>query len=163
METQQKHEQVGVTTVETNDHRHLVEPYKERPTIELKQGVVACPFCGNPQFRRSRLRFSDLLEILMLRYPVRCTRCAQRQFTDIYVAMMSYPPKHHGGRSAQDETSWKNWTGPSTTVQTARPLSTAMEPKARNLERISETHRISKVHNVFPQSSTEEHEEEGPA
>jgi len=106
----QKKEDIGVTTVEPNDYRHLVQPYKERPTVELKQGEVACPFCGNPQFRRSRLRFVDLFEILMLRYPVRCTRCAKRQFTDIYIAMMSYPAKFHGASVAQNNTTWKSWT-----------------------------------------------------
>ena len=115
----QKQEDIGVTTVEPNNYRHLVQPYNERPTVELKQGEVACPFCGNSQFRRSRLRFVDLLEVLMLRYPVRCTRCAKRQFTDIYIAMMSYPAKFHGGSVAQGDTSWKNWTDRSTPITKA--------------------------------------------
>lgn len=114
----QKQEEIGVTTVEPNSYRHLVQPYKERPTVELKQGEVACPSCGNPQFRRSRLRFVDLFEVLMLRYPVRCTRCAKRQFTDIYIALMSYPAKFHGGSVAQNDTTWKSWTDKTTVAKT---------------------------------------------
>jgi uncharacterized Zn-finger protein len=131
MGTPQRQQEIGVTTVETNDHRHLVQPYGERPKVELKQGEVVCPFCGNPQFRRSKLRFMDLFEVLMLRYPVRCTRCAKRQFTDIYIAMLSYPPKYHGGGVGQGETSWKNWTGPSAPGQAARPSSMAMGSKSQ--------------------------------
>lgn len=133
MNTQEKQELVGVTTVESNDRRHLVQPYQDRPTVELRKGAVGCPFCGNSRFRRSRLRFTDLVEVLMLRYPVRCTRCSQRQFTDLYIAMMSYPPKYRGERMAQGQDSWKNWTGQSAPSSSVRPLSTAMEPKAHNL------------------------------
>ena len=126
---------IGVTTVETNDRRHLVQPYTERPVVELAEGVVACPFCGNPRFRRSRLRFADMAEILMLRYPVRCTRCSQRQFTDFNIAMLSYPPKRTGARAAEGSDTWKNWTDPSLPGQpVARPLSTALGPRARNLD-----------------------------
>ncbi|HEY9136650.1 MAG TPA: hypothetical protein VIM67_00140 [Terriglobus sp.] len=143
MDSQQKQELVGVTTVESNDRRHLVQPYQDRPTVELRKGAVGCPFCGNSHFRRSRLRFTDLAEILMLRYPVRCTRCSQRQFTDLYIAMMSYPPKFRGERMAQDHDSWKNWTGQSASSSSVRPLSTAMEPKARNLNPSSSTHAVA--------------------
>lgn len=140
METPQKPELVGVTTVESNDRRHLVQPYQDRPTVELRRGAVGCPFCGNGQFRRSRLRFTDLAEMLMLRYPVRCTRCSQRQFTDLYIAMMSYAPKYRGEKLTQGQDSWKSWTGQTSHSQSVRPLTTALEPKARNLNPISGSH-----------------------
>ena len=143
MDSQQKQEQVGVTTGESNDRRHLVQPYQDRPTVELRKGAVGCPFCGNAQFRRSRLRFTDLAEVLMLRYPVRCTRCSQRQFTDLYIAMMAYPPKYRGSRAAQNQDSWKSWTAQSASSSNARPLSTATEPKANNLNTISGSHAVA--------------------
>ncbi|AFL90297.1 hypothetical protein Terro_4090 [Terriglobus roseus DSM 18391] len=125
---------IGVTTVEANHRRHLVRPYEDRPVVELAEGVVACPLCGNPRFRRSRLRFTDFAEILMMRYPVRCTRCGQRQYTDFNVAMMSFPPRPVGGHRAERQDTWKNWTDPSMPSQpVARPLSTAQGPRARNL------------------------------
>lgn len=143
METREQQEWVGVTTVESNDRRHLVQPYQERPTVELRKGAVGCPFCGNAHFRRSRLRFTDLAEVLMLRYPVRCTRCSQRQYTDLYIAMLSASPKFRGERLAQGQDSWKNWTGQTATSPSVRPLSTAMEPRARNLNPTSGSHAIA--------------------
>lgn len=124
---------IGVTNNEAGDRRHLVRPYEDRPVVELSQGTVACPFCGNGNFRRSRLRFSDLLEMLLLRYPVRCTRCSQRQFVEISIALLSFAPKHVGPRPATGQDTWQNWTatGP---LQAARPLSTALVPKSRKLE-----------------------------
>jgi hypothetical protein len=32
---------------------------------------------------------ADLPEILMFRYPMRCTRCGQRRYTHLHVAMLS--------------------------------------------------------------------------
>jgi ribosomal protein L37E len=84
---------IGVTTVEVGERRHLVQPYAERPVLQRARGVVACAFCGNPQFRRSRLRASDIPELLMLRYPLRCTRCGQRQYNNLYVALLAYGPR----------------------------------------------------------------------
>ncbi|SEC06538.1 hypothetical protein [Terriglobus roseus] len=125
---------IGVTTAEVNDRRYLVRPYDDKPVVEVAEGVVACLHCGNPSFRRSRLRFTDILEVLMMRYPVRCTRCGQRQYTDFNVAMLSFPPRSAGPR-ADDQESWKRWTDPSLPGQAlARPLSTALGPRAQRLE-----------------------------
>jgi len=143
MENPAKQVQIGVTTVESNDRRHLVQPYQDRPTVELRKGSVGCPFCGNAHFRRSRLRFTDLAEVMMLRYPVRCTRCSQRQFTDLYIAMLSHAPKYRGERLAQGPDSWKSWTGQTSPSLSVRPLSTAMEPKARNLTQSSGDHAVA--------------------
>ena len=125
---------IQVTNNDVPERRHLVQPYGERPVVELAQGVVACPICGNNHFRRSRPRFGDLLELLMTRLPVRCTRCSQRQYMEFAVALLAYPPKDQGQRLAVGHETWQNWTTPSDEVQTARPLSTALGPKARNLD-----------------------------
>ena len=132
---------ITVTNNEVGERRHLVKPYEDRPVVELSQGSVACPFCGNGNFRRSRLRFSDLLEIMMVRYPVRCTRCSQRQYVEVAIAMLSFPPKHIGARPAKGQDTWQNWTSADAPVQTARPLSTALGPKARNLEPVEKAPR----------------------
>ena len=124
---------IAVTNNEVGERRHLVKPYEDSPVVELSQGTVACPFCGNGNFRRSRLRFSDLVELLLLRYPVRCTRCSQRQYVEISIALLSFAPKHVGPRPATGQDTWQNWTAPGS-LQTARPLSTAQGPRARNLE-----------------------------
>jgi hypothetical protein len=135
---------IGVTTVEPNDRRHLVTPYDDKALLKLGAGVVACTFCGHARFRRSRLRFNDLLELLMLRYPLRCMRCSQRQYNTVNVAMMSIPPRSANGRMTTDApgSSWQSWTDPSTRGQfVARPLSTAQNPQAKRLEETTRTTR----------------------
>ncbi len=137
---------IGVTTVEPNDRRHLVTPYEDKSLLELGAGVVACTFCGHARFRRSRLRFNDLAELLMLRYPLRCMRCSQRQYNAVNVAMMSMPPRSAGGRTTTDApgSDWQSWTAPSTGGQfVARPLSTAQNPQAKRLEETTRTTRAA--------------------
>lgn len=68
------------------------------PKIEtMSSGVpLQCQFCIGQSFRRSRLRAGDVLGVLLLRYPVRCTRCSQRQTVSFTVASVSIP-SHVGG------------------------------------------------------------------
>jgi hypothetical protein len=69
-----------------------------------------CHFCGGASLRRSRLRFSDLLWLLVLRLPVRCRRCSKRQFvflTEVQrINAVSTPrtPEQHS------EDSWQSFT-----------------------------------------------------
>ena len=46
---------------------------------------MQCSHCLNDEFRSSRLRVSDVLQLLMFRMPVRCTRCHRRQFAPVSV------------------------------------------------------------------------------
>ena len=50
-----------------------------------------CRYCPAQAFRRSRLRVDDLKHFLMMRYPVRCLRCSQRQPVSFTVAALSTP------------------------------------------------------------------------
>src|SRR5882757_8939303 len=50
---------------------------------------IQCQFCSGQAFRRSRLRSKDFEQILMMRYPVRCLRCSQRQMVSFTVASLS--------------------------------------------------------------------------
>ncbi len=52
---------------------------------------IQCQFCVGRSFRRSRLRTADLPQLLMMRYPVRCRRCSQRQMVSFTVAGISVP------------------------------------------------------------------------
>jgi len=49
--------------------------------------ALLCNDCGSTQFRRSRLRMSDLRKLIQLRYPVRCTVCNARRFASIPVVL----------------------------------------------------------------------------
>ena len=40
--------------------------------------MLRCPFCFGSKVRRSRLRLSDLLPLLLLRRPYRCYSCSRR-------------------------------------------------------------------------------------
>jgi transcriptional regulator NrdR family protein len=42
-----------------------------------------CPKCGSNQFRVSRLRPSDALQLLLFRYPIRCRVCNKRRFAGL--------------------------------------------------------------------------------
>jgi hypothetical protein len=58
-----------------------VDPYHGVP--------IQCQFCSGKDFRRSTLRSEDFTEILLMRYPVRCLRCGQRQMVSYTVASLS--------------------------------------------------------------------------
>ena len=66
------------------------------PEIEkMSSGVpLQCQFCVGQSFRRSRLRAGDLPQLLLMRYPVRCARCSQRQTVSFTVAAVSNLPRH---------------------------------------------------------------------
>ena len=72
--------------------------------VERESGGIAiqCQFCVGRNFRRSRLRRTDVKQLLLLRYPVRCLRCSQRQMVSFSVAGISVPShvKHVPERSA---------------------------------------------------------------
>ena len=50
-----------------------------------------CQFCIGQNFRRSRLRGTDVKSMFLMRYPVRCLRCRQRQFVSFTLAGISVP------------------------------------------------------------------------
>lgn len=65
---------------------------------------IQCQFCVGRAFRRSRLRPSDLSQLFLMRYPVRCLRCSQRQMVSFTVAAVSVPSHvHHKQRSSSSE------------------------------------------------------------
>jgi DNA-directed RNA polymerase subunit RPC12/RpoP len=72
---------------------------------------VRCQYCSYQNFRRSSLRPPDLSQILLMRYPVRCMRCGQRQMVSFTVAGLSLPPSSKPQRSFETPTS-KHWTEP---------------------------------------------------
>ncbi len=126
---------IGVTNNESAATKHLVEAYSETPVVDEQSGRT-CTFCGNAGFRRSRLRFTDLLQLVMLKFPVRCTRCGQRQYVAYGVASVAQPAKaQSAGPSPDKPGSWKQFTGevPSTLTH-ARPASTMAEPVAERLD-----------------------------
>lgn len=58
-----------------------VDPYNGVP--------IQCQFCSGKDFRRSTLRGDDFTQILLMRYPVRCLRCGQRQMVSYTIASLA--------------------------------------------------------------------------
>lgn len=76
------------------------------PAIEkMSSGVpLQCQFCVGQSFRRSRLRAADIPQLLLMRYPVRCARCSQRQTVSFTVAAVSIPSYiRHRNRSGTSQ------------------------------------------------------------
>ena len=80
-----------------------------QPDIEkMPDGVpIQCQFCVGQTFRRSRLRAADLPQLLLMRYPVRCARCSQRQTVSFTVAAVSIPSyirhRHRSGSTPRQD------------------------------------------------------------
>jgi DNA-directed RNA polymerase subunit RPC12/RpoP len=65
------------------------DPYTNVP---LARGMpLRCQHCSGQTFRRSTLRSADAWEIVLMRYPVRCLHCSQRQMVSFTVAGISLP------------------------------------------------------------------------
>ena len=101
--------------------------------LDIPEGVIACQFCGFTRFRRSRVRFGDLSEFALLRLPVRCMRCNQRQYQAVLTSALATGVKSHGPRLATGRDTWKDWTEQEMDSKMYRPMSTALGPRATKL------------------------------
>ena len=69
------------------EHPHSHSPYLG---LDPRNGVpIQCQFCSGQSFRRSTLRGDDITQIFLMRYPVRCLRCGQRQMLSYTVASLA--------------------------------------------------------------------------
>ena len=79
--------------------------------------------------------FQDFREVLLLRYPLRCMRCNQRQYGYFLTAALSLAPKSPGARVAQGNETWKAWTDSDRNNHPLqRPMTTSMGPRATKLQ-----------------------------
>src|ERR1700748_1115297 len=75
---------------ESSRRRHSPQSREPYLGVESRNGVpIRCQYCTGQNFRRSTLRSQDLTEVLLMRYPVRCLRCSQRQMVSFTVAGLS--------------------------------------------------------------------------
>lgn len=125
--------EVRVTTAADAAWKGTIEPYAERsPVLDIPTGVVACQFCGNTRFRRSRVRLGDVIEVFLLRLPLRCMRCNQRQYGSFLTASVATGMKANEPRLSRQHETWQAWTGQEMARQ-HRPMTTAMGSRANNL------------------------------
>lgn len=107
------------------------QPY----TAPVPGGAIACIFCGHSKFRRSRVLFSDLREMLLLRYPVRCMRCHQRQHGYLLTAALAHASKSPSTNVARGADTWQAWTGDRQDAQPLRrPMTTSIGTRATKLQ-----------------------------
>jgi hypothetical protein len=102
-----------------NSHRRTERPHSSHsrtPYLGLDpyNGVpIQCQFCSGQSFRRSSLRGEDIPQILLMRYPVRCLRCGQRQMVSYTIATLALsssvkPRRKH--RPADPSKRWIDFT-----------------------------------------------------
>lgn len=120
---------ITVTSSEATGRKHLVQPYDDLPVVDRAARGGVCKLCGNPRFRRSRLRFGDLSHLLLLKFPVRCTRCGQRQYMGLGVASGAGSTRPQSASAlraaAEGPDSWKTWTEQSRQFDRAAKQSSA--------------------------------------
>jgi DNA-directed RNA polymerase subunit RPC12/RpoP len=79
--------------------------------VSASRGLpIRCQHCSHQSFRRSGLRSTDVTQILLMRYPVRCLRCGQRQMVSFTIAGISLPSARPQ-RTFESPTS-KHWSEP---------------------------------------------------
>jgi hypothetical protein len=49
---------------------------------------MECKLCGSTKFRISRLRVPDLVELIFLKYPIRCRVCYKREYVNFFAALL---------------------------------------------------------------------------
>jgi hypothetical protein len=74
---------------------------------------IQCQYCSGQSFRRSRLRSEDFWQMVLMRYPVRCLRCSQRQMVSFTIAGISHSSLTKHTRPVRADETWKHWTEPS--------------------------------------------------
>ncbi len=127
-------EEPRVTTVADAAWKGQIDPYRPDGVLDIPAGVVACQFCGYTRFRRSRVRLADIKELLLLRLPLRCMRCNQRQYGMVVTSALAIGTRNHGPRAAQTQDTWKSWTEQGLDGKLHRPMTTALEPRATKLQ-----------------------------
>ena len=106
------------TTTSSSDRNSLRghSSYDDEPLVSapfIASGVpIQCQFCLGQSFRRSRLRMADIKQLFLMRYPVRCLRCSQRQMVSFTLAGISVP-SHVKQRRARHASRLKHWSQPS--------------------------------------------------
>jgi hypothetical protein len=81
--------------------------------VDAFKGVpIQCQFCSGQSFRRSTLRGEDFTQLLLMRYPVRCLRCSQRQSVSFTVAGISLSSKIKPKRPDRNNPAAGSWTEP---------------------------------------------------
>jgi hypothetical protein len=114
-------------------HSHNKTPYLG---LDPFNGVpIQCQFCSGQNFRRSTLRSDDIGQVLLMRYPVRCLRCGQRQMVSYTVASLALsssikPRRRH--RPVDPSKRWIDFTRHPDVPNPLEPAPTEEESHSRH-------------------------------
>jgi hypothetical protein len=86
---------------------------------------------------------ADLKEIFMMRYPVRCLRCSQRQWVSFALAGISVP-SHVKQRRARHASQQKHWT---------QPVKESLRPKPTSPASSRETQESTPTDSILSEQS----------
>lgn len=62
--------------------------------------AISCSECDSVNIRRSALRISDIVQLMLLRYPVRCRKCRERRYIGLFKAFR-LEPSHRRRRTVR--------------------------------------------------------------
>jgi hypothetical protein len=92
------------------EHPHSSHKRTPYLGVDPYHGVaIQCHFCSGQDFRRSTLRSDDFTSILLMRYPVRCIRCGQRQMVSYTIASLSLSSSVKPRRKHRPHDPSKRW------------------------------------------------------
>ncbi|MDQ2833242.1 MAG: hypothetical protein M3Y50_05725 [Acidobacteriota bacterium] len=101
------------------DERTRQPPQTKTPYLgenALRGVPIRCQYCSGQSFRRSTLRGEDFPQLLLMRYPVRCLRCSQRQGVSFTVAGVSISSKVRPSRAKRGTPVTGAWSEPESDV-----------------------------------------------
>jgi hypothetical protein len=107
------------------EHPHGKTPYLGTDPLHGVQ--IQCQFCTGKNFRRSTLRGDDFTQILLMRYPVRCLRCGQRQMVSYTIASLAISSSIKPRRRHRPVDPSKRWIDFTKHPDAPNPLSPATE------------------------------------
>jgi hypothetical protein len=97
---------------------------------------IQCQYCSGQSFRRSSLRSDDFSQLILMRYPVRCIRCGQRQMVSYTVASLSISSKIKPRRRHRPVDASSRWIDFTRHPDAPNPLaSSGSEETSDSLER----------------------------
>ena len=100
-----------------------------------RKGVpIQCQYCSGQTFRRSTVRSEDLTEIFLMRYPVRCLRCSQRQMVSFTIASLSLSSSIKPHRKPRTLDSSSHWREPEGITGPDTPASHSLQGDPSNVD-----------------------------
>jgi hypothetical protein len=117
-----------------------------------------CQYCKGRSFRRSRLKGKDWSTLLIIRFPVRCMTCSQRQSVGLRVALRSVSAKTKQVR-ASTSTGHAHASTNEGTFMPAQPLGGGSFPTLRPRQSVAmpDLRGVTLEHYAAVQHETDEH------